>query len=289
MIPAALIHKIRRLEVRTRGLVDNVFGGEYQSAFKGRGISFAEVRPYQIGDDIRSIDWNVSARTGETYVKVFEEEREQTLLLMIDVSASESFGSGAQRKRDLAAEVAALIAFSAVQNHDRVGLLLFTDRTEHVAAPRRGRRHALRIIRDVYTHRPAGRGTRIGPALEHARRLLNRRSIVVLLSDFQDEGYRKPLLALARRHDVAAIRLEDPAERELPPVGLVALRDAETGRLVTVDAGSAAVRRAWAERAEAQRRRALGLLREARVDSVALSTGAPYTEPLLQFFHRRNR
>ena len=293
VIPRELFKKIRHVEVRTRGLVDDVFGGEYHSAFKGRGIEFAEVRPYQIGDDVRTIDWNVSARTGEPHVKLFEEEREQTLMLVVDVSGSEDFGS-AGAKRDLAAEVCAVLGFSALRNSDKVGLVLFTDRVERFVPPRKGKRHVLRLVRDLFAHEPQARGTDVAAALEHVLRVQRRRAIVVLVSDFLvppgTEGtVSRTLRVLAQKHDVVAVRLVDPREEALPAVGLVRVVDAESGRPATVDTSSRRVREAFARRAAARAARAEAALREARVDHVTLRTDTDYVEPLSAFFRHRTR
>ena len=289
MIPKELFKKIRRLEIRTKGLVNNVFGGEYHSAFKGRGMEFAEVRPYQIGDDIRNIDWNVSARTGETYVKVFEEEREQTLMLLVDISGSGEFGSHRQFKREVAAEVCALIAFSAIKNNDKVGLLLFSDQVELFVPPGKGRRHVLRLIRELFAHEPASRGTDLSVALRYLLGVLRRRAVVVLLSDFLDEGYERTLRIVARRHDAVALHLQDPREEELPDVGLVELIDAETGEARLVDTASKQARRAFAQDAYARRQATTALMRRARVDHVPLRTNADYVGALVRFLHRRSR
>jgi uncharacterized protein (DUF58 family) len=289
MIPDELFAKIRRLEVRMRGLVEDVFGGEYQSAFRGQGIEFAEVRPYQVGDDIRNIDWNVSARMDDTYVKVYEEEREQTLMLLVDISGSEDFGSKARMKREAAAEVCALIAFSAIQNGDKVGMLLFADTVEQFVPPRKGRRHVLRLIRDLYTAEPDSRGTDIGAALERTVRMLRRRSIVLVVSDFLDEGYERPLKVLAQRHDAVAVHVTDPREEELPPLGLVDLTDAETGETVVLDARSKRARAAFAEAARRQRQATADRLRRAQVGYVPVRTDDDPIEPLIQFFRTRNR
>jgi len=289
MIPKELFRKIRRLEIRTKGVVNNVFGGEYHSAFKGRGIEFAEVRPYQPGDDIRSIDWNVSARMDDTYVKVYEEEREQTVMLMVDISGSEDFGSQAKMKRDVAAEVCAVIAFSAVQNNDKVGLLLFTDETELFVPPKKGRRHVLRLIRELFTTEPASRGTDIGSALRYVTHVVRRQSILLVISDFLDEGYTSMLRGVARRHDTVAVELVDPRETELPDVGLVDLTDAETGETVTVDARSPAAREAFRDAAEARRARTAAQFRRLGVGHVQIGTGPDFIEPLVAFFRRRNR
>ena len=289
MIPKELFKKIRRLEIRTKGMVDNVFGGEYHSAFKGRGIEFAEVRPYQIGDDIRNIDWNVSARTGETYVKVFEEEREQTLMLLVDISGSEDFGSQEKLKREIAAEICALIAFSAIQNNDKVGLVLFTDAVELFVPPKKGRRHVLRLIRELFAHEPSSRGTDLGGALRHTLHLLRRQSIVLVISDFFDAEYERPLRATAQRHDTVAVHLQDPREAELPNMGLVELTDAETGDTVWVDTRSAAARSAFQSEAETRQAETADLMRKARVDYVPIRTDEDYIEPLVRFFRQRNR
>jgi len=293
VIPRELFRKIRHVEVRTRGLVDDVFGGEYHSAFKGRGIEFAEVRPYQIGDDVRTIDWNVSARTGEAYVKLFEEEREQTLLLVVDVSGSEDFGS-ARAKRDLAAEVCAVLGFSALRNSDKVGLVLFTDRVERFVKPKKGKRHVLRMLRDLYAHEPVATGTDLGVALDHVLRVQRRRAIVILVSDFlvptaSHEALAKSLRVVSRKHDLVAVRLVDPREETLPSVGLLRVVDAETGQEALVDTSSAAVREAFADRAAHRAARAEHTLKRARVDHVTLRTDEDYVEPLSSFFRHRSK
>ncbi|MCH7977182.1 MAG: DUF58 domain-containing protein [Bacteroidetes bacterium] len=289
MIPRELFRKIRHVEIRTKGLVENVFGGEYHSAFRGRGIEFSEVRPYQIGDDVRSIDWNVSARMGELYIKLFEEEREQTLLLMVDISGSGDFGSSGTTKREVAAEICAVLGFSAIRNNDKVGLLLFSDKIERFVPPKKGRRHVLRIIRDLYVHEAASRGTNVKAALDHAHHMLNRRAIVILVSDFLDTGYDKALRTLAQKHDVVAIRLLDPREEALPKVGLLSLTDAETGRPVLVDTSSKTVRNAFSARAADREAAVQSALKRARVDTVTVRTDADYVEPLVALFKRRNR
>ncbi|MEM1056525.1 MAG: DUF58 domain-containing protein [Bacteroidota bacterium] len=289
MIPRELFRTIRHIEIRTKGLVDELFGGEYQSAFKGRGIEFAEVRPYQIGDDVRSIDWSVTARTGEPFVKMYEEEREQTLLLCVDVSASEAFGSTGTLKRELAAEVCAVLGFSAIRNDDKVGLLLFTDRVERFVPPKKGRRHVLRVVRDLYVHGPEHTGTDLGAAFDHALRVLRRRAVVVVVSDFLASGYEKPLRALAARHDVVAVRTVDPREETLPAVGLVTLRDAETGQPVLVDTSSRKAREAFARRARDREAQTIAALTRARVGTVTVRTGEDFVDPLAAFFRRRNR
>ncbi len=289
MIPKELFKKIRRIEIRTKGLVNNVFGGEYHSAFKGRGIEFSEVRPYQIGDDIRSIDWNVSARNGETYVKVFEEEREQTLLLLVDVSGSGDFGSRNKFKREIAAEICAVVAFSAIKNNDKVGMLLFSDQIEEFVPPKKGRRHVLRIIRDLFAHEPASRGTHLATALNHVLHVLHRRSIVIIVSDFFDAGFERPLRAVAKRHDTVAIRLQDPRETELPPIGLVQLTDAETGETVVLDTQNRHTRRAFSDFAAQHYEETSEMLRRLQIDSVTIRTDESHVEAMMRFFRQRNR
>jgi len=289
VIPRELFRTIRHVEIRTKGLVENVFGGEYHSAFRGRGIEFSEVRPYQIGDDVRTIDWNVSARMGEAYVKLFEEEREQTLMLLVDVSGSEDFGSAGRAKREVAAELCAVLGFSAVRNNDKVGLVLFSDRVERFVPPKKGRRHVLRLVRDLFVHEPQSRGTAIRAALDHARHVLRRRAIVVLVSDFLDAGYEKALRTLARKHDLVAVRLLDPREAELPAVGLLTLTDAETGRPVLVDTSSRAAREAFRQHAAAREAAIQAALRRARVDTITVRTDEDFADPLVAFFRRRNR
>ena len=289
MIPRELFKKIRKLEIRTKGLVSNIFGGEYPPAFKGQGMEFAEVRPYQFGDDIRSIDWNVSARYSETYIKIFEEEREQTVILAVDISGSEDFGTVYKFKREVAAEICAIVAFSAIQNNDKVGLLLFSDRVELFVPPKKGRRHVLRLIRDLFAHERTSKKTDLSPALNHLLHVLNRRSIVLLVSDFMDSDFEAPLRALSRRHDTVAVHLLDPREIELPPVGLLELTDAETMENMVVDTGSRRVRDAFAEEAADRQLEVEQLMLKARVDRIPIVTSENYVEPLIRFFRYRHR
>src|SRR6056297_2103662 len=244
MISKDALKKIRKLEIRTKGLVNNIFGGEYQSAFKGQGMEFTEVRTYTYGDDIRQIDWNVTARNDEPYIKVFEEEREQTLMLCVDISPSGLFGSKNQSKMELSIEICAVLAFSAIKNGDKVGLVLFTDEIEKVIPPKKGRLHVLRLIRELLTTEPEGTGTDISEALSYVNRLLNRRAIVVMASDFQDDNYDKQLKITNKKHDLVSIFINDKLEDELPDLGLIPLKDAETGQEVLVDTSSKKVRQA---------------------------------------------
>lgn len=289
MIPKELFKKIRRIEIRTKGLVNNVFGGEYHSAFKGRGIEFSEVRPYQFGDDIRSIDWNVTARAGDTFVKIFEEEREQTLFLVVDISGSGDFGTHDKFKREIAAEICAILGFSAIRNNDKVGLLLFSDQVELFVPPKKGRRHVLRLIRDLFAHEPVSRRTSLSVALSHVVHMLRRRSIVLVISDFFDAGFEKPLRLLARRHDTVAIVLRDPLELRLPALGLLELTDPETGATTILDAGMPSVRRGLLSHVAREQGELDTLLRRCHVDRISISTDRDYVEPLVRFFRARAR
>jgi len=289
MLTREQLKAVRKIQIRTSHLVTDLFAGQYHSVFKGRGMEFAEVRLYQPGDDVRIIDWNVTARTGTPHVKRYSEERELTVMLLVDASASTYFGSVKQLKSTLAAELGALFAFSAITNNDKVGLVVFTDRIELALRPRKGTHHVLRVIRELLSANPAGRGTDIAAALEHLSRVTKRRAVVFLLSDFLSPGWRSALAVAARRHDVIAVVLEDPREAELPAVGLVELEEAETGERYVVDTGDARVRAAFAERAAAARTERDRMLRAADVDTVVVHTHRPYTEPLLRFFRMRER
>ncbi len=289
MIPRQIIQKIRQIEIRTKHLVNDVFSGEYHSVFKGRGMEFAEVREYEPGDEIRSIDWNVTARLGRPYIKRFIEERELTVILMADASASKSFGTVNQMKGEIAAEICALLAFAAIQNNDRVGLLMFTDQIEKFIPPKKGRTHILRVIREVLYTRPEHTGTDLAQALEYLNRLLTRRCIVFIISDFLDSDYVKPLRVASKRHDVVAVTVTDPRELDLPGVGLIELEDAESGEEVLVDTGNAEWRRQYAEYNEAIRNDRDQQFRVTGVDAIHVRTDQPYIDPLLQFFKLRER
>ncbi len=288
-LPAEMMQRIRRIEIRARRLVANVFLGEYHSVFRGRGIEFSEVRQYEPGDDVRAIDWNVTARMGAPYIKQYIEERELCVMLVVDVSASSAFTTSAMTKRELAAEVAATLAFAAVANGDRVGLIAFSDRIELFLPPGKDRRHVLRIIRELLYLDPQGRGTDIAMALSYLARVTRRRSIVFLLSDFFDGGYEPQLRAAAIRHEVVALSLADPREESLPDVGLLEAADAETGARVLIDTSDAGVRATYAERARDMRDRRRKSFAAAGVEEVALRTDRPYVGPLLRAFRPRVR
>jgi uncharacterized protein (DUF58 family) len=286
MLDRETLQKVRRIRIRTRTILESGIVGSYHAVFKGRGMEFAAVREYTPGDDVRSIDWNVTARMGAPYVKRYVEERDLTLLLLVDVSGSQSFGSRFLLKRDYAAELAAVLAFSAVANQDRVGAVLFSDRVESYVAPARGQDHALRIVRDLLACRPKGRGTDLSAALRFARRSMKRRGIVAVLSDFQDTGYDRALGVLRARHDVIALRISDPRETDLPAAGLVTLVDPETGERRVVDTSDPKVRRRLQSVALSQ---ASEVFRKARVDGLQLSTAESYERPLAAFFKARER
>jgi uncharacterized protein (DUF58 family) len=292
MIPREIFKKVRQIEIRTNREVTDVLGGQYHSVFKGRGMEFEEVREYLPGDEVRSIDWNVTARFGHPFIKKFKEERELTVMLVVDVSASGQFGSVRQTKNELAAELAAVLAFSAIRNNDKVGLIMFTDQIEKFVPPKKGRRHVLRVVREILAFQPQGRGTDLQLALDYLNRVQSRRAVTFVVSDFQvsdGESVRKKLRVASKRHDVIALSLRDPREEELPAVGLVELRDAETGERALVDTFDRKVREEFAakarERLEALRR----LLRSASVDQVEIRSDADYVLPLIRFFSMRGR
>jgi uncharacterized protein (DUF58 family) len=289
MISTDLIKKIRRIEIRTRRLVNDSYAGEYHSVFKGRGMEFDEVRPYQIGDEIRSIDWNVTARTGQPYVKRYVEERELTVMLVVDASASENFGSVNRFKRELAAELTAVLSFAATTNNDKVGLLIFTDQIELFIPPRKGRRHVLRLIRELLAFEPQNRGTDIRMALEKVNQILKRRSIIFLVSDFlaEPENYRQAMAITNRRHDLIAVDLNDPLEKNIKDVGLMALEDPETGQIAWVDTSSRAWQKAYQGRLERLETGKTQVFRQASVDRIDISTDEDYTAPLTTFFRDR--
>lgn len=284
-----LLKKVRKLEIKTRGLSNQIFSGQYHSAFKGRGMAFSEVREYTVGDDVRAIDWNVTARTGSPFVKVFEEERELTVMLLADVSGSGDFGSRNMPKRQMMTEICAVIAFSALQNNDKVGIIFFSDRIEKFIPPKKGKSHILRIIRELLDFQPQSRGTDIGGALRYLTNAVKKRSIAFVLSDFIGTGYSDPLKIASRKHDLVAVRLHDPLEAELPDVGLLPLTDAESGELVWVNTSDAQVRtriKAEALRHEAELR---DILRKSGVDMADVRTDGSYVKPLMNLFKRRGK
>ncbi|MDD5720772.1 MAG: DUF58 domain-containing protein [Candidatus Krumholzibacteria bacterium] len=286
-IPPEILAAVRRIEIRTRRLVDEVFSGEYHSVFRGCGVEFREVREYVPGDDVRSIDWNVTARADAPYVKLFAEERELTVVVAADVSGSGFFGSGERTKAEIAAELCGVLAFAAVSNKDKVGLLLFSDHVEKYIPPAKGRSHVLRLIRELLTYRPVGRGTDLEAPLELIGRVLKRKATVFLVSDFWTGDFSRSLRTVARRHDCVAVRLRDSREKDLPAVGLVNWRDAETGRELLVDTSVAAVREQVRERSTRHDQWLERILRQAGVDRVDVMASESYVEPLLRFFAAR--
>jgi len=287
MISKEILQKVQRIEIMTRTLVDDVFSGEYHSIFRGLGMEFSEVREYQQGDDIRSIDWNVTARMGHPYVKKFVEERELTVVFLVDASGSGIFGTVDRMKNEFAAEICAVLAFSAIKNNDRVGLVIVTDQVEKVVVPKKGRKHVLRVIRELLFHVPEHKGTSLSAGLEYLLNILSRKSVLFVVSDFMDTGYERPLQVAARRHDVILMRITDPRELELPAVGLVRLVDAETGRVETVDASSRRVRQDFKNLVAERRRSQERFFTTAGIDFIDLRVGSSYIEPLMGFFRMR--
>ena len=286
-VPPEILRQVRLLELRTRGLVNSLFTGEYHSVFKGQGMEFAEVREYQPGDEVRSIDWNVTARMRHPYVKRYVEERELTVMIAVDLSGSERFGTAARFKSELASELTAVLAMSAIRNNDRVGALLFTDRVEHVVPPAKGRRHVLRLIRDVLVFEPEGCRTDIPAATDYLIKMLRHHSVVFLVSDFMGGDIEQPIKLLSQRHDLIAVRVEDPRELELPDVGLARFTDPESGETVDVDTGDRAVRASFESTVQAEREGRTRLFRRLGIDEVVVRTDTGYIEPLMRFFRQR--
>src|SRR6184192_374478 len=284
-----ILKKIRGLEIKTRALVETAFAGDYHSVFKGRGMNFEEVREYQPGDEIRAIDWNVTARLGSPFVKKFTEERELTVMLIVDVSASGNFGSTSQSKRELAAEVACLLAFSAIRNNDKVGLLLFSDRLELFIAPKKGRSHTLRLIREILFFEPEGRGTEPGLALDYLNKIVTRRAVVFFISDFQAPDFSQALAVSGRRHDFVAIHIHDERERALPNVGIITLEDAETGEQIEINTADRKTRTLFTYLVTGFETELSRTLRRNNVDTITLQTGRDYLPPLRSFFKQRER
>jgi len=287
MIPREILKKVRRIEIQTRGIVNDVFSGEYHSVFKGRGMEFSEVREYQFGDDIRTIDWNVSARAGHPYVKVFEEERELTVMLLVDVSSSANFGTFKQMKGELAVELCAVLAFSAIKNNDKVGLVIFTDRIEKFVPPKKGKPHVLRVLRELLYHKPAGAGTDISGALEYLNRVQRKRATVFLVSDFLSENYERALRVANKRHDIVAVTVVDPREREMPDVGLIEFEDAETGDKLTIDTSDSALMNLFSSQVVDEHAAREKLFASMDIDSIDIYTDRSYIEPLVTFFRMR--
>ncbi len=286
-----ILRKVRQIEIRTKRLVTDALSGQYHSVFKGRGMNFEEVREYSPGDEVRTIDWNVTARTGRPFVKKFTEERELTIVLVVDVSASGNFGSTQQSKKELSAELASVLAYSAIRNNDKVALILFSDQIEHYIPPRKGRHHVLRVVREILFFRPKNRGTNLGNALDFANKVISRRAVVFLISDFHAEGFQQALRLAGKRHDLVAVPVHDPKERALPSIGLLTVEDAETGEQLEIDTSDSSIRRRFSELAQTRFQKLERELRGAGVDVLPLQTDKPYMPALIQFFavraHRR--
>ncbi len=282
-----LFKKVRKIEIKTRGLSKQIFSGEYHSVFKGRGMAFSEVREYQFGDDIRNIDWNVTARFNHPFVKIFEEERELTVMLLIDVSGSNLFGTQGQLKQEIVTEIAATLSFSAIQNNDKVGVIFFSDKIEKFIPPKKGSSHILRIIRELIDFRAENSGTNIAEALRYLTNVIKKRATAFLISDFMDEGFEKAVQIANHKHDLIAIRVTDLRETNIPNVGLVNMRDAETGKTMWVDTGSAAIRRQLERWATAKSRELDTLFSKTGVDMVKVYTGEDYVKPLMNMFRKR--
>jgi len=289
MIDKELLKQVREIEIRTKGLVNQVFSGEYHSVFKGKGMEFSEVREYQFGDDIRNIDWNVTARFGHPFIKIFEEERELTVILMIDLSGSLSFGTHKKTKQRVAAEISAILSFSALKNNDKVGLILFTDKIEKFVPPRKGRKHVLRIVREILSFKPEGNKTNLKSALEYLNTTIKKRSIVFFLSDFIDEGFEKILSVVSKRHDFIALAIEDIREKDLINIGLVKFFDAETRQEFFVDTSNKNFLDFYKKKRIELAKSRQYLFRVNRIDNINISVGEDYIKPLVQFFKVREK
>ncbi len=288
METSELLKKVRQIEIKTKGLSKHIFSGEYHSAFKGRGMSFSEVRNYQFGDDVRNIDWNVTARTGEPHIKVFEEERELTVMLLVDVSQSSYFGTVNQMKKGIITEICAVLSFSAIQNNDKVGVILFSSKIEKFIPPKKGKQHILRIIRELLNFEPEGSGTHLDEALQYFNNVVKKRSICFIISDFMTSGYEDPLRIAARRHDIVGIHLFDPREESLPNVGLIRAKDSETGRIGWIDTSITAVREEYENLFKYNLKYFQSMFQKSGIDSVSIRTDESYVNALLKFFKKRS-
>lgn len=286
-IPAEILKKVQLLEINTRKLVNNLFAGQYHTHFKGQGMTFADFREYVPGDDVRAISWALTARAGKPFIKKFEEERELTLILAVDISGSTDFGTGEHFKGEVINWLSAVLAFSAVKNNDQVGLLLFSDQVEHFVPPRKGRGHVHRILRDLFYHQPKSHGTNIGVTLQYLQGIMKKKATIFLFSDFMDDGFDKPLRLLGSKHDVVACVVQDPAEERLPDLGVVDVQDAETGEIVTLDTSSAFVRKQYETDMKLRKEKRDRLLRMSQVDRIDINTGRDPTAPLVQYFQSR--
>ena len=289
METSELLKKVRKIELKTRGLSNHIFAGEYHTAFKGRGMAFSEVREYQAGDDIRTIDWNVTARFNNPFVKIFEEEREMTVILMIDVSGSKNFGTQNQMKQELVTELSAVLAFSAIQNNDKIGVIFFSDKVEKFIPPKKGKSHILRIIRELIAFEPQNKGTDIGEALRYFNNVIKKRSVCFVISDFMAEGFDAPLKIANKKHDIVSIRIHDPREEELPNVGLIQMIDAETNQVKWIDTSHKNIRESYHKNYINTEKTINQLFKSSGVDTIQLRTDKDYIKPLIHFFKRRGK
>ena len=289
MSATSLLKKVRKIEIKTRGLSNHIFAGEYHTAFKGRGMAFSEVREYQAGDDVRSIDWNVTARYNTPYIKVFEEEREMTVMLLVDVSGSGNFGTSKQFKREIATELSAILAFSAIKNNDKVGVIFFSDIIEEFIPPKKGKSHILRIIRQVLSFKPKNTKTNISHAIEYFNNVMKKRCICFILSDYMSPSFEKPLKVASKKHDIIALKISDQREKELPDLGLVPFKDAETGEVSLVDTSSKMIRNLFFKNQEKKNQELQKLFPKCGVDIIDIYTGKDYVKPLINFFKNREK
>ena len=289
MSTTALLKKVRKIEIKTRGLSNHIFAGEYNTAFKGRGMAFSEVREYQSGDDVRSIDWNVTARYNSPYIKVFEEEREMTVMLLVDVSGSGNFGTKKQFKREIATELSAILAFSAIKNNDKVGVIFFSDIIEEFIPPKKGKSHILRIIRQILSFKPKNKKTDISQAIEYFNNVMKKRCICFILSDYISPSFEKPLKIASKKHDIVALRISDEREKKLPNIGLVTLKDAENDTISYVDTSSKIIRNLFSKNQKENEEELLKLFPKCGVDMIDIITGEDYVKPLISFFKNREK
>lgn len=289
MLPRELIKKIRHIQISTSHTVNDIMAGAYESVFKGQGIEFDEIRPYTVGDEVKSIDWNVTARMNEPFVKQFVEERELTVMLLIDLSASGNFGSKQKSKKEIAAEIAAILAFSAIKNNDKVGLIIFTDKIEHFVPPKKGKRHVLRLIREVLYFKPENKKTDITCALQYLNKVTTRKTVTFLISDFLTTGFEKSLKIVSKRHDLIAVNIKDPREKELPKIGIIEIADAETGKTMLINTNSERTRKSYAENQKQKEDSLRKFFRLVKIDEIEIDTSKSYTEPLVLFFKNRKK
>lgn len=289
MLPRELIKKIRHIQITTSHTVNDIMAGAYESVFKGQGIEFDEIRPYTIGDEVKSIDWNVTARMNEPFVKQFVEERELTVMLLIDLSASGNFGSSKKSKKEIAAEIAAILAFSAIKNNDKVGLIIFTDKIEHFVPPKKGKRHVLRLIREVLYFKPENKKTDITCALQYLNKVTTRKTVTFLISDFLTKGFEKSLKIVSKRHDLIAVNIKDPREKELPKIGIIEIADAETGKTMLINTSSERTRKSYATKQKQTEDALRKFFRLVNIDEIEIDTSKSYTEPLVLFFKNRRK